>query len=208
MLLGASGGGFCYIEHFLYCYHERLHLLAEIQLRNAHPMKSSTSCIAVSVEIYSIASGPRSLTHREVPQLCLMTQSTISTQTQHRDFILPIYKSGMHLPVTFFSLPPELRQHIYNLLLPYGVHIYSRDGTLHLSTCINETKDSDRLNGYERQPVRQKRADASENEVCKKRLQSSWGPHWMWEERMNRKDHKKIYGDMDFMAILQACNPA
>jgi hypothetical protein len=100
-------------------------------------------------------------------------------------------------------IPLELRNEVYLYLLPHQLHAYLHNDRLRLSTCFEPDKDPrssahpHKVNlwqsgedprpadaqsphdGSERRPYE----SANEELVYVRRLQSSWGPHWMCEER-------------------------
>lgn len=92
---------------------------------------------------------------------------------------------------SFFTIPIELRRAVYAYLFdPAGHHIQyvvGGDGVRHfrLTTCTAPTKSGEEERGHERYG-RERNPDGQlfypGGPIYKRRLLSSWGPHWMCEE--------------------------
>lgn len=118
-----------------------------------------------------------------------------------------------HQPASpFLRMPLELRHEVLSLLLPAQVHVWVRAGNLHVSICHEPDKNerstafmfkSDRTpyDGYERQYTSGQYTSGQEPEsddTWARRLESSWGPHWMCE------DHARAGHKLD-LSILKVC---
>lgn len=86
----------------------------------------------------------------------------------------------------FFLLPVEIRCEIYKYFLPDQIHIRLEGNQPRLSECLEpESRFTDENSGYWTKPSytfkederRPKDATVS-NPVWRRRLQSTWGPHW------------------------------
>jgi hypothetical protein len=91
-----------------------------------------------------------------------------------------------HPQSAFLRLPAELRHEIYSYVLPNDIHMRLQGEKCFMAACIEYSSpwhNSKWADGYERE-----RSDGSnlgyhvEKAVFVRRLQSTWGPHWMCEE--------------------------
>lgn len=122
---------------------------------------------------------------------------------------------------TLLRIPLELRNEVYSYLLPRQLHAYLRDNEIRLSTCFEPDKDARSSayphkypfrkygecedkpsDDYDRHPYdgSERRSWEGPNQKLEyvRRLQSSWGPHWMCEEGARE-------GIGETMALLLAC---
>lgn len=76
------------------------------------------------------------------------------------------------------SVPLEIRQEIYIYLFPYGFHVCTHQGRMHLSECA-EPLTNGGLIGQERRDFP---SFVFTDPVWMRRLQSPWGQHWKGEE--------------------------
>jgi hypothetical protein len=93
---------------------------------------------------------------------------------------------------SFLLLPLELRQAIYDFLLPESIHIHIHNQTLYLSPCfvlscdtVLDDKDipADAVpNGRERGRAPDG-TSINDEKLWAQRLRSTWGPHWSCEEQ-------------------------
>ncbi|UPL00361.1 hypothetical protein LCI18_011295 [Fusarium solani-melongenae] len=72
--------------------------------------------------------------------------------------------------------PAEIRHVIYEHLLPHGIHVFRQGAKLCCSACVGASSDDE--DGSERQAT----GDPMSDTVWARRLESSWGPHWLCEE--------------------------
>jgi hypothetical protein len=81
-------------------------------------------------------------------------------------------------------LPAELRHEIHSYLLPDEIHVRLRGDKCYLAACFEHTNPWRRCaSGHEREPWTKNNVDYRETKaVYTRRLQSTWGPHWMCEE--------------------------
>ncbi|RYP90037.1 hypothetical protein DL770_003817 [Monosporascus sp. CRB-9-2] len=98
-----------------------------------------------------------------------------------------------------FSLPVELRQAIYDHIIPYAVHLFQQDKNVTISACIEPYPDR-HLSGRERYFAGDWRTDAT----MARRLRSSWGPHWNCEE-VARRTGVGHDDETTLTAILATC---
>jgi hypothetical protein len=75
-------------------------------------------------------------------------------------------------------LPAELRHETYSYILPDGIHVRLVRGEIYFSPCLERShpRPSPHIDGQER------RSDKDDVSRWARRLDSSWGPHWMCEE--------------------------
>jgi hypothetical protein len=94
------------------------------------------------------------------------------------------------LESTLLQLPLEISHEIYSYILPSQVHVCLRGNKLCLSKCLDPTADFRDFYGHNRdyplslvctpRTIR----DFVSHVVRVRRIQSTWGPHWMCEEDM------------------------
>jgi hypothetical protein len=94
-------------------------------------------------------------------------------------------------------LPAELRHDIYSYLLPDGIHAHLRGGKLNLSPCLEHSylRRNLYLDGDERDPAAQRgwtptRGYPTDTPTHLRRLESTWGPHWMCEEQFSESKER------------------
>lgn len=117
--------------------------------------------------------------------------------------------ANLQLGSRLFSAPLEIREAIYEYLVPDGVHVYLHRDNLRLSRCVQPHLGDD-LWGGERQEADSPYSGAAtfSDPVWARRLRSSWGPHWKCEEKMlgTHRSRQTVH-DVD-ISSLYACKRA
>ena len=91
--------------------------------------------------------------------------------------------------ISLLSLPLETRWEIYYYLTSSAVHIFLRDGTFFMSTCVVSIKHDDQdLCGEERMTT----GDVWTDTIWMRRIRSTWGSHWQCEELALRRRQNVI----------------
>jgi hypothetical protein len=106
-----------------------------------------------------------------------------------------------------FLAPIEIRRAIYVYLIPNGVHVFFRQGKIHLSVCVEPSPAGDH-DGSDRKTTgsdRQTLDDWFSDTMWARRLQSSWGPHWKCEEVVSRTADNYEAACGINMAVLLVC---
>ena len=135
------------------------------------------------------AAVPHSLGFEHV---CAFLTSSFHTHARHFQgrFIKSVSKLREKLPCepnmsqpksALLRLPAELRHQVYLYILPDGIHIRLHGSELNLSPCLEQPqpRTSPHVGGYERKP------DGYGDILWGRRLDSTWGPHWMCEEHVS-----------------------
>jgi hypothetical protein len=93
---------------------------------------------------------------------------------------------------TLLQTPLEIRQEIYSYVLPSQVHVCLRNGKFTWSRCQNPGADYRDFYGHNRNYDRDFVSGPLQGYVPKvvrvRRIQSTWGPHWMCEEDLETKN--------------------
>jgi hypothetical protein len=79
-----------------------------------------------------------------------------------------------------YSLPLEIRQQIYDYLLPFEIHAHLTYDRLRLSACIEPCTNGG--TGLERMDEDEWRKHTVVCPIWERLLQSTWGPHWRCKE--------------------------
>jgi hypothetical protein len=104
--------------------------------------------------------------------------------------------------------PYDIRLQIFQYLIPEGIHVFFRGDALKVSECIGCPPVDKVWSGKERKgeydpaekyQVREQR--------WRRRLMSSWGPHWMCEELMMENEGGDGYNTScgPVNALLRSC---
>ena len=118
----------------------------------------------------------------------------MSTHPVTRASIDPQLGSGL------FLAPIEIRRAIYVHLIPNGVHVFFRQGKIHLSVCVEPSPAGDH-DGSDRKTT----GDWLSDTMWARRLRSSWGPHWKCEEVATRTDDNYEAACDINMTVLLVC---
>lgn len=125
----------------------------------------------------------------------------MSTDPVTRASIDPQLGSGL------FLAPIEIRYAIYVHFVPNRVHVFFRQGKIHLSMCVEPSPAGDH-DGSDRKTTgsdRQTLDDWFLDSIWARRLRSSWGPHWKCEEVALRTDDNYEAACGINMAVLLVC---
>jgi hypothetical protein len=115
------------------------------------------------------------------------------------------HEVNFQLQSKLFNSPLEIRQQIYGYLLPRGAHLYLRQNTLCISKCFDRSRDGNF--GYERR-VSRFPPELCSDEVWKRRLRSTWGPHWECEELAGGLEGSRDIASEENLAFLRVCRRA
>jgi hypothetical protein len=104
--------------------------------------------------------------------------------------------------------PYDIRLEIFQYLIPQGIHVFLQGDVLRFSECVGCPPVDRWDSGQERKdtggPVTEYKM---REERWKRRLMSSWGPHWMCEESMLEQEgsdgNDTSCGPVD--ALLRTC---
>ena len=114
----------------------------------------------------------------------------------------PVIRASVDLQLgsRLFLAPYDIRRAIYVHLITNQVHVFLRQGKIHLSVCVEPSPAGDHY-GFERRTS----GDLSSDTIWARRLRSSWGPHWKCEEVASRinDNYGAAYGIN--VAVLLVC---
>jgi hypothetical protein len=102
------------------------------------------------------------------------------------------------------KIPYDVRRKIYDHIVPSSVHIWTTGGVTRLLSCVSSPPIDSKGPGKECQeglPLEEGTWDESHTETWGARLQSSWGPHWKYEEKAN-----ELVDDRDTIETLLLVN--
>ena len=105
----------------------------------------------------------------------------------------PVIRASVDLQLgsRLFLAPYDIRRAIYVHLITNQIHVFLRQGKIHLSVCVEPSPAGDHY-GFERRTS----GDWSSDTIWARRLRSSWGPHWKCEEVASRinDNYEAAYG--------------
>jgi hypothetical protein len=115
------------------------------------------------------------------------SQNLHSTQLVIRGKARDISAQTMSQPQSaLLRLPAELRHEIYSYILPDDIHILLQGEKCFMAACVERSNPwhSKWATGHEREPKGRNVDYRKKNAVFARRLQSTWGPHWVCEENV------------------------